>query len=643
MNTVGPWRPESSKGSKGRHWGPIFRRNHSASNDETLESPIVLSRLRRRVHLAEGFVILMVTLLLLGFWRLQVVHAEHYRELADNNRHQSIIVRAPRGLVTDRKGSLLAANRPAFNVAIVREELDDRDATLQWLADVLNVTPAMLHKRLDQRQQGIPVFQPIVIAGDIAPSLVPAIEARSFEYPGVLIQPEHKRHYPKGTVAAHVMGYVGEINAVQLAAWEQDRYRMGDIVGQLGLERVHDSLLSGFAGAEEIIVNSAGRTIRVLNQIPPEPGNTLTLTLDARLQEQAEALLEGKKGAIVMLDVNTGGTLALASAPTFDPNMFARRFSQAEWNAVTNDPATPLQNRALQSAYPPGSIFKLLVAVAGLEAGRIRPETTVTCTGGGMYYGQYRSCNAIHGRVNLESAIGRSCNVYFYELGAKLSREQIIEVAQRYGLGAQTGIDLLNEATGILPTKEWIAQALPPRDGNWYLGETIGLSIGQGPITTTPLQLAHMVATLATGLKMKPYLIEKVESSTGNSRSRHVPHDQAIEVDLRPDHREALLAGMRAALKPVTGTGRRAANPNYDFGGKTGTAQVASAVAAGPEEERPEGLRNHAWFVGIAPVEKPEIAIVVFIEHGVGGGVAAAPVAGQLMTTYFEATEETKR
>lgn len=643
MNTVRPWRPASSIGRKSTRWQPVFRHNHNAPSNEILESPTVLSRLRRRVHLAEGFVILMVTLLLFGFWRLQVVHAEHYRQLADNNRHRTIIVRAPRGLVTDRNGLLLAANRAAFNVAIVREELDDPDSTLQWLAGVLSVTPDMLRKRLDQRQRGIPIFQPIVIAEDIAATLVPAIEARSFEYPGVLIQPENKRHYPKGLVAAHVMGYVGEINAGQLATWEQGRYRMGDIVGQLGLEHAHDGLLSGFAGEEETIVNSAGRTIRVLNQIPPEPGHTLTLTLDVRLQQQAEALLEGKKGAIVILDVNTGGTLALASAPTFDPNMFARRFSQAEWDAVTNDPAAPLQNRALQSAYPPGSIFKLLMAVAGLEAGRIKPETTVNCTGGGIYYGQYRSCNAVHGTVNLESAIGRSCNVYFYDLGSKLSREQIVEVAQRYGLGARSGIDLLNEATGILPTDEWITQALPPRDGNWYSGETIGLSIGQGPINTTPLQLAQMVAALATGVKIKPHLVKNVESSAGDSRPRIAPRDRSVEVNLSPYHREAILAGMRAALQPVTGTGRRAANPNYDFGGKTGTAQVASTAASGPEEERPEALRNHAWFVGIAPIESPEIAIVVFIEHGVGGGVTAAPIAGQLMTAYFETREEAKQ
>ncbi|MCH7824620.1 MAG: penicillin-binding protein 2 [Acidobacteria bacterium] len=638
MSTVGPWRPESSPKSTGARRRPIFRRDPGAPDEVTLESPIVRSRLLSRVRVAEGVVILMVMLLLFGFWRLQVVHAAHYRELADNNRHRNIIVRAPRGLITDRNDLLLAANRAAFNVAIVREELDDRDATLEWLAGVLGVTPDMLRERLDRRKQGIPVFQPVVIAGDIDAALVAAIEARSLEYPGVLIQPEHKRHYPKGRVAAHVMGYVGEINAAQLASWEQGRYRMGDIVGKLGLERVHEGRLSGFAGDEEIIVDSVGRTVRVLNQIPPEPGNTLTLTLDLLLQQQAEALLEGKKGAIVMLDVNTGGVLALASAPTFDPNMFARRFSQAEWNAVTNDLARPLQNRALQSAYPPGSIFKLMMAVAGLENGIITPETTVTCTGGGTYYRQYRSCNAVHGKVSLESAIGRSCNVYFYELGAKLSRQQIIEVAQRFGLGARTGIDLLNEGTGILPTDEWVSQAPPPRDGNWYPGETIGLSIGQGPIDTTPLQLAQMAATLATGVRITPHLVETVENAAGREIEM-APRNQPVDINLSPYHRAAILSGMRAATHPVTGTARRAANPDYDFGGKTGTAQVASAAAAGPEGDRPEELRNHAWFVGIAPVDAPEIAIVVFIEHGGSGGVAAAPLAGLLMTAYFESRE----
>ena len=296
MSTVGPWRPESSAESTGSRRRPIFRRNRGAPDDVTLEGPIVRSRLLSRVRVAEGVVVVMVTLLLFGFWRLQVVDAAHYRELADNNRRRNIVVRAPRGLVTDRNGLLLAANRAAFDVAIVREELDDRDATLEWLARVLSVTPDLLRERLDERQRGIPVFQPVVIAGDIDASLVSAIEARSLEYPGVLIQLEHKRHYPKGLVAAHVMGYVGEIDAAQLASWEQGRYRMGDIVGKLGLERVHDLRLSGLAGDEEIIVNSVGRTVRVLNQIPPEPGNTLTPVPRSAAAAAGGGFARGEKG-----------------------------------------------------------------------------------------------------------------------------------------------------------------------------------------------------------------------------------------------------------------------------------------------------------------------------------------------------------
>jgi len=639
MSAVGPWRPESTTDSSGARRRPVFRRRPHKGSEGSLESPLARTQLTSRVHVAEGVVILLVTMLLFGFWRLQVVHATHYRELAENNRRRNLIVRAPRGLIADRNGRLLAANRAAFNVAIVREELRDREVTLAWLATVLDETPERLEERLE-RQRGRPIFQPVVIAEDIDPALVAAIEARSREHPGVLVQPEHKRNYPKGLVAAHVLGYVGEIQRAQLDSWDPDRYRLGDIVGQLGLERVHNSALAGWAGDKQVVVNSVGRTVQVLSQTPPDPGNMLTLTIDLQLQQQAEALLEGKKGAIVVLDVNTGGVLALASAPTFDPNMFARRFSTAEWNALTNDPAKPLQNRALQSSFPPGSIFKVLMAVAGLEAGIITPETTVFCSGGGTYFGQYRRCNvpAGHGTVNLRSAIGRSCNVYFYELGAQLGRDRIIEVAQRYGLGARTGIDLLNERAGTLPTDEWIAQA-PGRDGRWYPGETIGLSIGQGPIDTTPLQIAHMVATLATGMKIAPHLVRSEQDAVGLARPVAAVVQREV-IPLNPLYRQAVLGGMSAAVNQPGYTARRAKNPDIEFGGKTGTAQVASSEAAGPEEERPEELRNHAWFVGVAPIEAPEIAIAVFIEHGGGGGVAASPIGGQVMTAYFEAKKQ---
>jgi penicillin-binding protein 2 len=374
--------------------------------------------------------------------------------------------------------------------------------------------------------------------------------------------------------------------------------------------------------------------VQVLDQTPPQPGRTLALTLDLPLQRRAEALLEGRRGAVVVLDVNTGGVLALASSPTFDPNMFARRFSTAEWDALRNDPARPLQNRALQSAFPPGSVFKLVMALAGLENGVITPQTTVYCPGGGTYFGQRRNCNAVHGTVNLKSAIGRSCNVYFYELGAKLGREKIVEVAQRYGFGARTGIDLLEERSGTLPTDEWIARA-PGREGNWYPGETIVLSIGQGPIDVTPLQMAHLVATLATGTEITPHLMESEQDAAGRAQPVELSVPR-IDVRLNPLYREAILEGMWAAVNE-SGTGWRARNPEIPYGGKTGSAQVAATAAAGPEALRPEELRNHAWFVGVAPVDDPQVSIVVFIEHGGAGGAIAAPIAGSVLNAWFEA------
>ncbi|HEX9698626.1 MAG TPA: penicillin-binding protein 2 [Acidobacteriota bacterium] len=633
MSTVGPWRPNSANGGSAPRRPRLRFRSQRPGGDAMLESPVTRSRLTTRVHLAEGFVILLVTILLFGFWRLQVVHATHYRELAENNRHRNLIVRAPRGLMFDRSDLLVAANRPAFNVAIVREELDDRPATLAWLASVLGETREELDARLE-RDRRIPVFQPVVIAEDIPRPLVAAIEARSLEFPGVLIQPEHMRYYPEGTLAAHVLGHVGEISREQLDAWGGDRYRMGDIIGKNGLESVHNDSLSGYAGQEQLLVNSSGRTVQVLDQTPPQPGRTLALTLDLPLQRRAEALLEGRRGAIVVLDVNTGGVLALASSPTFDPNMFARRFSTAEWDALRNDPARPLQNRALQSAFPPGSVFKLVMALAGLENGVITPQTTVYCPGGGTYFGQRRNCNAVHGTVNLKSAIGRSCNVYFYELGAKLGREKIVEVAERYGFGARTGIDLLEERGGTLPTDEWIARA-PGREGNWYPGETIVLSIGQGPIDVTPLQMAHMVATLATGTEITPHLIESEQDAAGRAQPVELAVP-SVDVRLNPLHQEAILEGMWAAVNE-SGTGWRARNPEIPYGGKTGSAQVAATAAAGPEALRPEELRNHAWFVGVAPVDDPQVSIAVFIEHGGAGGAIAAPIAGSVLNAWFEA------
>jgi penicillin-binding protein 2 len=636
MSTVGPWRPDSKDGGRRSRLPLPWPGRSRKEGATTLESPAVLSRVDLRLRLTQVVVLVTVTLLLLGFWRLQVVHANHYRELAENNRRRDELVRSPRGLITDRNGYLLAANRPAYNVAMVREEVTDRSSTLAWLSSVLDQSVRELEDRL-ARQRGIPGFRPVVVAEDVSMAIVGAIEARRREYPGILIQPEQKRYYPEGTLAAHALGHVGEITRPQLDSWGRDRFHLGDIVGQNGLESVHNDALAGWAGERKVVVNSAGRTVLVLDQVPPDPGKTLVLTLDARLQADAEAQLADKRGAVVVLDVETGGVLALASSPSFDPNIFAARFSATQWESLVNDPADPLQNRALQSHYPPGSIFKLVMAIAGLERGIINPQTSVFCPGGRTIYGHYYGCLAGgHGRVSLQSAIGRSCNVYFYELGRQLGREAIVETSQRFGLGARTGIDLPNEDRGTLPTDEWLGAN---RDGRWYPGETIVLSIGQGPIDTTPIQLAKIVAMLGSGLQVQPHLVlreEEAAVSPVRSGADRGARPSAIPSPLQVSaaHRRLVLDGMWAVVND-NGTGWRARNSEVPFGGKTGTAQVASSAMTGPEEDRPEQLRNHAWFVGLAPVDNPEIAIAVLIEHGGGGGVAAAPVGGHVMSTYF--------
>ncbi|MFQ5743836.1 MAG: penicillin-binding protein 2 [Acidobacteriota bacterium] len=598
-----------------------------------LESPAEKSRLSLRLRIAEGLVILLVTLLLLGFWRLQIVHASHYRELAENNRRRDEVVLAPRGLITDRNGLLLAANRPAYNVAVVREDLVDTNQTLTWLGRVLDQPVEELQARLARHRQ-TPGFRPVIIAEDVRQSIVAAVEARRREYPGVRVQVELKRFYPEGSLAAHALGHVGEITRAQLDSWDRDRFHLGDIVGQNGLERVHNEALMGRGGQRKIIVNSTGRTVRVLDRRPPDPGKTLTLTLDLQLQRRAEAELAGKHGTVVVLDVRTGGVLALASSPTFDPNIFAARFSAGAWSALVHDPAEPLQNRALQSHYPPGSVFKLIMAVAGLEEGVITPETTVFCPGGRTIFGHFYSCLAGgHGTVRLRQALGRSCNVYFYEVGRQVGRKKIIAVAKRFGLGSPTGIDLPNEDRGTLPTDEWLEAN---RNGQWFPGETIVLSIGQGPIDVTPIQMVRMAAILGSGHDVRPHLVEKEEEAAAHSTvvPLPIPIPRPRPVKLDPTYRKLVLEGMWAVVNE-NGTGWRARQPGLNIGGKTGTAQVASSELTGPESERPEELRNHAWFIGLAPIDNPQVAVAVLIEHGGGGGAAAAPVAGRILATYL--------
>lgn len=628
--TSGPWRPDDAgRGSAGGEGGGWRRRLGFAGGPLALENPAVRELLDRRLRVLEIGVVALACLLLLGFWHLQVVHGSHYAAQAEDNRLREPRLRPARGLILDRQGRVLANSRAAYQVAVVREDIDDLDATLAWLADVLRTTPDELRTRLDRYAAEVPAFRPVVVADDVPLETVATVEARRRDRPGVQVLVEAKRHYPNGTLGAHFLGHVGEIGARQLER-RGAPYRMGDIVGQGGLERVYEGHLFGEPGLRQIVVDSSGRTVRVLQERPARPGSTLVLAIDLELQRVAEEQLRDRRGAVVVLDVSTGGVLAMASTPTFDPNDFASRFSLEDWRRLANDPRKPLQNRAILSTYPPGSVFKLVMAAGGLDHSVIDPSTTVFCAGGGNFYGRFFRCLAQHGTVDLRAAIARSCNTYFYEVGRRLGRERIVATAEALGFGRPTGIDLPDEGPGILPSDRWLAA----QGRRWMPGETISVSIGQGVLGVSALQLAHMAASLASGKLRRPRLLGHVEDPT-TGRSVLEPGSTPTDLPVEPAARQAILDGMRRSV--LSGTSGRARLPGLEVGGKTGTAQVASLDRVGPNDSRPEELRDHAWFVGLAPIDDPDVVVAVFVQHGGSGSVTAAPIARAVLDAYFNA------
>lgn len=629
---TGPWRPDET--GRADFAERTARSRTRAPRQRALETPADRQRLWLRARVLEVTVVALAAGLLLGFWQLQLVRGEEYSRLADDNQLRQSRVRAARGLILDRHGEVLASNHPSYEVAITREDVADVDAVLQWLSTALDTPVEVLQRRLEaQRDQ--PAFRPAVVASNVSQQQVVAIEARKREHPGVVVQVTAQRFYPQGNLAAHVLGHVGEISARQLEN-SPDRFRMGDIIGQNGVEAVYNGDLFGDAGSRLAVVNSVGREIRIVQQEPPAPGMNLVLTIDARLQGEAERLLEGRRGAIVAIDVASGGILTLANAPAFDPNAFAERFSAEDWAALLEDPTRPLQNRALAASLPPGSIFKLAMATAGLEEGVITPDSTFFCPGGKTLYGRFFRCLGQHGSLNVVQAIAYSCNSYFYELGVKLGREKIVAWAERLGLGDATGIDLPEEQDGIVPSDEWLER----QRLRFYAGETVSISIGQGRLAVSPLQLAHMASIIGGGFIRPPHLLLRVEESRGERHTSRTYSPVTQPAAFRERTRQTVLAGMRGSV--AYGTSGRARLADLAIGGKTGTAQVASSEnVAADNADRPEFLRNHAWFVGLAPIDEPRIAVAVFIEHGGSGGGAAAPIGGAFLEAWRRGTDFT--
>ena len=594
-----------------------------------------------RVKAAFGFVSAVFVIILVRLWYLQVVSGEAFRERSENNRLRTIFVPPPRGLILDRDGIVLAKNRLSFNVDLISEDSPDPVATLRHLAKIIDIDPSELERRLASEKRRR--FEPKLLLKDVSRDLVGRIMARRTELPGVIISVVPARDYVFGNFAAHFIGYIREISRDQLMLPIYFGYRMGDIVGKEGIEARWERLLQGMHGVRQVVVDASGTRLGEASYQPETSGKTITLTLDYAVQASAEEALYGQRGAIVAIDPKSGEVLALASVPAFDPNFFTGELSATAWSELVTGNDKRMLNRAVEGMYPPGSIFKVFMAAAGLAEGTIRENERVTCPGFYPFGGRNFHCHkrSGHGSVDLYLALVESCDVFFYTNGQRLGIDRIAKYAHRFGLGERTGIELgsdsENEKTGIIPSEEWKRTAFSnPDEQRWWPGETLSVVIGQGAMMSSPLQLARAIAAVVNGGKVyKPLLVKEVASADGSQRDRNFPVLMQKEVDIEPHILETVKRAMVGVVNDPNGTGKRASLSKefgITVGGKTGTAQVASLAL----KDRGPGFNHHAWFVGYAPAEDPQIVVVAFVENGGGGGAVAAPLVKQVMTTFFE-------
>ena len=570
--------------------------------------------------------------LAVAFWYFQVIENATYVRMAENNHLRKLSLRAPRGVLFDRDGELLVENRDAFTISILREHITDLDRTIQRLSAAAGVGEQQVRETI-RRHRGEPSYRPIVVIDDATLSQVSAVLARRLDHelPGVVVESVPTRSYPAVGLGAHVLGYVGEVGEAQM---EADGLRSGSVVGQSGVEKAYNKLLMGQDGERRVMVNSVGREITTLpGEVPAFEGRRVKLTIDYALQRAAEEAFHalGYEGAAAILDPRSGEVLALVSLPAYDPNDFASGIDRATWNRLNTDRLRPLQNRAIQGRYSPGSTFKAVVAVAALEEGVITPDFTVTCRGGATFFGRFFQCHLKggHGRMDLRHAIEKSCNTYFYTIGNMVGVDRIHKWAAALGLAGRTGIDLPNESDSLVPSTAW----KKARTGEkWYAGETISVSIGQGQVSVTPMALASLYAAVANGGIHYPPRLLKAVNDGGGWKEAEPPAPQGVR--LKPETVAALHDGLWMVVNGA-GTGGRARVPGRDVSGKTGTAQVISLQGAKQAAGRTEAdLRDHGWFAFFAPRDNPEIAGVIFAEHGEHGS-SAAPIARHVIETYF--------
>ncbi|MGD0015135.1 MAG: penicillin-binding protein 2 [Bryobacteraceae bacterium] len=568
--------------------------------------------------------------LISGFWDLQVRNPDVYNEQANRNRIKSVPILAPRGKILDRDGRVIVDNHSSYTLILSRENL--RSEHIQTIATGLGLDYGRLQARL-ARFSSRPTYEPIIVKNELTPGELAFVEAhRDPEtFPEMELIRAQRRLYPQHGLAAHVIGYVGEISEGELDAPEFIRYEPGDVIGKAGIEREYNRTLMGVDGQRQVEVDNRGREHRAWGIQEAVPGTNLQLTLDLDLQVVAELAMEGRKGAVVALDPRNGEILAMVSAPAYDPNKFAGRIRAEDWREIADSPDTPMLNRAIQAQLAPGSTFKPIVALAGLETGEIDDNFRVHCSGGASFYGRYFKCSAKrgHGTVDLHRGIAESCDVFFYNVGNRVGIDKIAEFAEIFGLGRRTGIDLPGEATGLVPSSAWKMKTFRQK---WYAGETISVAIGQGALTVTPLQLAYAIGGLGMGgVWYRPHL---VRSETQETRPRIARID--------PVNAQKVVSGMFGVVNEAGGTGSRARLPGISVCGKTGSAQLASNELLQGNRALGNRMRDNGWFVAFAPCEAPEIVVSVLYEGGEHGALAA-PVARDVIKAYFDKKARTAR
>ena len=569
---------------------------------------------KKRFKLLITFGSVLIGILFLRLFYIQIVSYWKFKSLAENNSTRIVPKRAARGIIFDRFGERLADSVPSYTVSIIPVDLKDIEKVIPLLSKILDISEEEINKKIEAQKQK--VFEAIKIKGDLKASVISIIEEHKLELPGVIIHTEAKRNYPNKEIAAHVLGYVGEVNMNEVS---KGKLSSGDTVGRAGVERKYDAELRGLNGASKIMVNSSGKEIKSLGDDPFTKGTDLILTIDLKLQKAAEECFRGRRGVIVCMNPGNGEIYALVSKPSFDPNIFCGQLDKQEWNKLLNDSEQPFLNRAVGGLYSPGSVFKIVPAVTALENNKLTPNDVFVCRGT-YHYGKDWSYDCWktegHGVLSMADAIAQSCDIYFYQLGLTVTADKISDYANLFGYGSLTGVDLDGEKAGLVPTPAWKKDKYGI---HWFPGNTIQYTIGQGYITANPLQiLSTYNVIINNGISYRPHL---VKTAGGKEKDKEILKSVAISA-------KTLEVIKKSLWKTVNlgGTGGRAKS-TYGIAGKTGTV------------ENPHGP-SHATFAGYAPFANPEVSVLVFIEAGGSGGENAAPIGKLVIETYFKLKKE---